>query len=217
MHERPLVNGAPANTTADHARLVLADPSDQGVAPALALLGVKTILIHPGGPADVPVQPREPSAGYRLLGRFPADVSMWSVTAPAAPALAVLPGGFAAPQLIGGRVMYALVDSSGVGVIELHAKAPGLVKLEFDASAPNGEVHNVRIADATHEHRFSVNGSMHESVLVQVPRGVSQLLVKVDPAPTSLDDALLISAPRASAGSGSPQLQPDASSDDPGF
>lgn len=217
VHGRPLFNGAPANSTADYARLVLADPSEPGVAEDLALLGVGAILIHPGGPADVPVQPREPGAGYRLRGRFPADVSLWDVTAQPAPALAVLPGGFSAPQLIGGRVLYALIDPSGVGVIELHAKEPGLVKLEFDASAPKGAAHDVRIADATHEQTLTVSDSTNVSLLVQVPRGVSQLLVKVDPAATSLDDALLISAPRTSPGSGSPQLRPDASSSDPGF
>src|ERR687887_303376 len=45
-HGRPLVNGAPAATSADAARLVLLDPASTGTAPALKLLGVSTIVVH---------------------------------------------------------------------------------------------------------------------------------------------------------------------------
>ena len=74
------------------------DPAQPGTAQTLALLGVTAIVIHPGGPADTPLQPREPTAepGYRLVGRFPDQSSVWKVVAQPAPALVTLPGGFGA-------------------------------------------------------------------------------------------------------------------------
>ena len=218
VHARPIMNGAPQGTTADYARYAVIDPSDPGVASDLALLGVSTILIHPGGPADVPVQPRNPTAteGYHLLGRFPQKVTLWNVVAQPAPALVLLPSGFAPPQLIGDRVVNALIESSGVGVLELHARQPGVVRLDFDAIAPKGSS-DLRLVDATHEQRFAVSATTHVTTLVQVHRGVSQLLVKVDPAATSLDDALQITTPRATRASGDAQLHPAAVSRNPGF
>src|SRR5262249_53506516 len=86
VHGRPLVNGAPDGSVADQARLMLLDPKEPGTASALSLLGVTAIVLHPGGPADVPVQPREPAAsdGYRLVGRFPDTAPAWAVAAPPA-------------------------------------------------------------------------------------------------------------------------------------
>jgi hypothetical protein len=220
VHGRPLVNGAPVDTTADYARLVVLDPAEPGVARSLALMGVTAIMIHPEGRADVPVPPREPtpSEGYRLVGRYPDGASLWTVTAPPAPALVLLPGGFAAPQRVtGGHVAYALVSSSGVAALDLYAKAPALIRLTFDATPPRGARLRVRLAGGSREQPFLITGPAQISTLVQVPRGVSQLLIKVDPAPSSPADALLISAPRAEAGSGSPALQPQVTSSDPGF
>ena len=218
VHGRPLMNGAPLGSTADFARYAVIDPSDPGAAPDLSLLGVSAILIHPGGPADVPVQPREPATaeGYRLLGRFAQNVTLWDVTAQPAPALALLPSGFAAPQLVGNRVVNALIDASGVGVLELRAKHGGLVRLDFDATAPKGSS-DLRLVDATHEQPFTISGTTHVSTLVQVPQGVSQLLVKVDPAATSLDDAVQLTTPRTTRATGEAQLRPAAVSRDPGF
>jgi hypothetical protein len=55
------------------------------------------------------------------------------------------------------------------------------------------------------------------SVLVEIPRGQSQLLVKTDPPATSEDDAIVISAPRAETASGQAVLHADVVSADPGF
>jgi hypothetical protein len=55
------------------------------------------------------------------------------------------------------------------------------------------------------------------SVNVAVPRGVSRVLLKVDPAPTSEADSLMIVAPRAVASTGSATLQAEKVSEDPGF
>jgi hypothetical protein len=135
VHGRPLVNGAPDGSLADQARFMILDPAQAATAPALALLGVTAVAIHPGGPADTPLQPRDPAStpGYRLVGRFPDGSSVWAVVAPPAPALVTFPGGFAAPRLVAGDVVgYPLVATSGVALLELRANRP-----ERQAAVPN--------------------------------------------------------------------------------
>jgi hypothetical protein len=195
------------------------DPAQAGTAQTLSLLGVTAVAVHPGGPADTPLQPREPTAaeGYRLVGRFPDGSSVWAVVAPPAPALVTLPGGFATPRLVAGDVVgYPLVASSGVALLELRAKAAGVIRLVFDATAPSGE-REFRIQDAQGEHPFTLTGSTPFDLNVEVPRGVSQLLLKVDPAPTSEADAVVLSQPRAEAAAGAAMLRAIPASADPGF
>ena len=217
-HGRPLLNGAPAATSADEARLVLLDPAATGTAPALRLLGVSTIVVHEHAVADVEVQPRTPAAtdGYRLLGRYDNGDSVWAVTAPAARLFATMPGGFAAPRLDGSELVYPLISSAGVGVIELRARTPGIAALVFDVRNPKGS-RTLRVADSQRQVEFTVGALSHVTVNVQVPRGVSQLLVKIDPAATSASDAPLIGVPRARPPHGDTQLVADRVSADPGF
>lgn len=219
VHGRPLVNGAPEGSLPDEAHLMVLDPKEPGTSAALALLGVKAIVLHPGGPADVPVQPREPkpSDGYQLVGRFPDTSSVWTVTAPPAPAFAMLAGGFGLPRrLDNGRVGYPLIASGGVAVMELRARAPGVVRVEFEASAPGGK-HQLRIQDSVGEHPYPFTGSMHFDLNVEVPRGVSQLVLKVDPAATSEEDAVILTQPVVTAGTGAASLHAIGVSPDPGF
>ena len=219
IHERRLVNGAPDGSTADQARLMLLDPAQQGTAQSLSLLGVTALAIHPGAHVDTPVEPRVPTAagGYRLIGRYPDGSSVWAVVAPAAPALVTLPGGFAAPRRVAGNAIgYPLVAPSGVGLLELRAKSPGVIRLVFDATAP-GRSRELRIQDTQGEHPFAVRGSTHFDLNVEVPRGVSQLLLKTDPPATSEADAIVLSQPRAEPASGAAQLHASPSSSEPGF
>jgi O-antigen/teichoic acid export membrane protein len=221
IHGRPLVNGAPEDSPAQQVRLVLLDPAQPGTAASLSLLGVTAIAIHPGGPADTPVQPREPTngAGYQLVGRFPDDSSVWRVVAPPAPALVTLPGGFGLPRrspLAGDQIVYPLADSSGVGLLEIHARKAGVIRLIFDAVAPTGS-RTLRIQDTQGEHPFTVTGATHFDLNVTVTRGVSQLLLKVDPAATSEEDAVLLTQPSTYPASGRPVLLATPSSSDPGF
>jgi len=218
VHERPIVNGAPEGSVADQVRLMILDPAQAGTAQTLSLLGVTAVAIHPGGPADTPLQPREPTPadGYRLVGRFPDRSSVWAVTAPPATALVTFPGGFATPRLIAGKVGYPLVAPSGVALLELRAKEPGVIRLVFDATAPSGS-RNFRIQDSVGEHPLTLSGSMHFDLNVEVPRGVSQLLLKIDPAPASEADAVVLSQPRAEPASGAAALHASPSSADPGF
>jgi O-antigen/teichoic acid export membrane protein len=219
VHGRPLVNGAPEGSVADQVRFMVLDPVQAGTAQTLSLLGVTAVSIHPGGPADTPLQPREPTSaeGYRLVGRFRDGSSVWAVVAPPAPALVTLPGGFATPRLVAGDVVgYPLIASSGVALLELRAKAAGVIRLVFDATAPSGE-RQFRIQDARGEHPFRLTGSMPFDLNVEVPRGVSQLLLKIDPAPTSEVDAVVLSQPRAEPASGAAMLRAIPASADPGF
>jgi len=198
---------------------MILDPAQAGTAQTLALLGVTAVVIHPGGPADTPLQPREPTpaAGYRLVGRFPDLSSVWAVAAPSATAVVTLPGGFATPRSVAGKVVgYPLVAPSGVALMELRAKAPGVIRLVFNIITPSGS-RQLRIQDAQGEHPFSLSGSMHFDLNVEVPRGVSQLVLKTDPAPTSEADAVVLSQPRAERPSGAAALRAIPSSADPGF
>ena len=219
VHGRPLVNGAPEGTLADQVRMMILDPAQAGTASTLAALGVTAIAIHPGGPADTPLQPREPAgvAGYRLVGRFPDKSSIWAVTAPPMPAVVTLPGGFAPPRLVSGDVVgYPLIASSGVALMELRAKTAGVVRLFFDVLVPTGSP-QLRIQDQQGDHPFPLTPKVSFDVNVEVPRGVSQLLFKVEPAATSESDAIVVTQPRADAPSGAPLLHAIPASADPGF
>jgi O-antigen/teichoic acid export membrane protein len=217
-HGRPLVNGAPDGSTADQVRLMILDPAQAGTAQALARLGVTAIMIHPGGPADTPVQPVEPTGdpGYKLVERFPDRASVWKVTAPPAPAVVTLPGGFAAPRLGAGNVVgYPMVSS--VALMELRSKRHQVIRLVFDATAPSGSSRKLVIQDTQGDHPFTVNGTTHIDVNVEVPRGVSQLVLKADPAPTSETDAIVLSQPQAQPHTAGAALFASPSSGDPGF
>jgi hypothetical protein len=219
-HGRPIMNGAPVNTQADAARFVLLDPAQPGTAETLSLLGVTAIAIHPGAHVDAEVPPTDPQGvpGYKLVGRFPDAASVWQVTAAPAPALVTLAGGFASPKrLDDGSVGYAFNSPSGVGALNIAAPKAGVVELVFDATPPAGKQRTLRIADSKTEQAFTLNGRTHISVLVEVPRGQSQLLVKTDPAPTSDADAIVVTAPRTQPGAGSAALHADLISPDPGF
>jgi hypothetical protein len=228
-HRRPLLNGAPPGTQADYARLMLLDPTQQGTAASLSLLGVTAITLHKGALSDAEIQAREPngSDGYRLVASYPHEqsiwypdgASVWQVTAAPAPALVTLPGGFDKPHLgADGVAVYPLISSAGVGVLDFTARSAGLVKLVFDATPPPGaKAATLRVADSKSEQAFPLAGRTPISVLVAIPRGQSQLLLKTDPPPTSTADAISISIPRAERASGAAVLHADLVSPDPGF
>jgi hypothetical protein len=217
-HGRPLFNGAPPDTPADQARLVLLDPSQAGTAQALAFLGVTTIAIHPFAHVDAEVPPHDPApgTGFQLVERFPGNESVWKVAARAAPALVTLPGGFSKPSYVDGTVRYPLSSSAGVGVLELTAKHAGTVSLSFDAFPPGAE-RTLRVADDTKEQTFTFAGGKHVMVVVAVPRGRSELLLKVDPPATSGSDAVAITAPRAEGTASIPTLHARLVSTSAGF
>jgi O-antigen/teichoic acid export membrane protein len=219
-HGRPIVNGADPATPADEARLVLLDPRDTGTAEKLALLGVSAIIVHKHATVDVEVTPRLPSAGegYEPVARVADGASVWRVVARPAAAFVTLPGGFAAPRRDAqGRVDYPLVSPAGVGVIQLRAKRRRVVRLSFDALPQSSATATVRITDGRSEQAFTLHGRTHVMLDVQLPLGLSQLLIKTDPAPTSEENAILFSAPLAERSSAQPALHAQRISGDPGF
>jgi O-antigen/teichoic acid export membrane protein len=219
-HGRPILNGAPPDTPADYARLVLLDPADPGTAEKLSLLGVTAIAIHPYAHVDAEIRPRDPKPGqgFALVGRFPQSASVWRVVAPPDAAFVTLPGGFAKPRDIHGSFNgFPLIASGGVGVLHIASKQAGVVRLVFEAAPPRGQTRTLRLADSDSEQAFRLAGQTTVSVLVKIPRGQSQLLVKTDPPATSEDDAIVISAPRAETASGQTVLHADVVSADPGF
>ena len=219
-HGRPIVNGLTSAEPAEDARLVLLDPAAAGTAQALRLLGVTAIAIHPHQLTDVEVAPRTPSAGdgYELVARFANGDSVWRVVAPPATALVTLPGGFGKPRATDdGRVVYPLSAPSGVAAIEIRSKTSRAVRLVFEAETPGGARRELRFADSQREYAVMLEGRTDVSFNVIVPRGRSQLLVKTDPAATSEQDAIMLTAPRAETASGDSVLEAPLLSPDPGF
>jgi hypothetical protein len=149
------------------------------------------------------------------MGRFPDGDSVWQVAAPPAAVFVTFPGGFAAPRLEGDALAFPLTSPSGVGVVQLRAKTPGIVALEFDVRNPVGRL--VRIAASGDEVPFTVVGKDRIRVNVQVLRGLSQLLIKMDPPAKSEADALVIALPQQRRPVGDTQLLADLLSPDPGF
>ena len=98
------------------------------------------------------------------------------------------------------------------GTIELRAKKAGLVRLVFDAAleSGNGTLH---VGDGSRDVAVPLAGATTPvSVIVQVPHGLSQVLVKTD------GDAIVdLSQPRTEEASGSAALVAQLLSSDPGF
>lgn len=240
IHERPLLNSIPKDSEADQIRRALLDPGAPGTASQLALLGVTAIVTHPNAldftdealyfGANVPDLPDATwGAGYELVARFPDKSSVWRVVAQPAPALVTLPG-FADPTApvraptepealrsalppAGQRAHYALTQSAGVGHFEFRASEDRVVRLSFDAIPPEGGRRVLRVADPIAERPFELVGRTRVSLLVFLPHGLSRLLVKTDPAPTALSDAIVVSAPWMETAAGSPKLRAQRVSD----
>jgi hypothetical protein len=102
--------------------------------------------------------------------------------------------GFSPPQaLADGTPAFALVSPSGVGYITIRARREGVMRLTFAAEPPRGKQPLLRVANESKERPFPLSGPTKVSVVVAVPRGVSLVLLKTDPAPTSPEDAIVLS------------------------
>jgi hypothetical protein len=184
---------------------------------------VTAILTHHDALSYVDDVPDVPNAswgeGYELVARTPDGSSVWRVVSPASPALALLTAGFGDPEAPDGDfVGVPLTSAAGVGYIELRAKAPSVVRLLLDGRPPAGEPQRLlRVADAERELGVVLDGRTQPSFLVAVPRGVSRLTLKTDPAATSVDDALQLATPRAELAAAEPDLIAELVSPDPGF
>lgn len=221
-HGHPLLNTDAFGTPADDVQRAVVNPSSPGVAEQFALLGVRGIVTHPGAlrwsPAPFPPNPESWGPGYKLVGRSDDGSSTWLVTAKPAPALISAVAGFSTPVPLDDALPgYALTSSSGVAYFTIRAKQPTVAQLSFDAEAPGGKSQVLRLADSSNERRVALRGLTHVSLPVAIPRGFSLVLVKTDPAATSLEDAIMLSKIRLEATTEQPQLNAVLESDDPGF
>ncbi len=221
VYRRPLLGNAGFGTSADQARRVVLNPRTPGVAQSLAFLGVTAIVTHPDALRYVDSAKDVPNAdwgpGYELVARGSDGSAVWRVVATAAPALVTLPGGFGEPINVSDELVgYPLVSPAGVGVIQFTAKAPSTIRLQFDAK-PAGRTHVLRLADDDNELHYELAGVTSVSTLVDIPRGQSYILVKVDPAATSPEDAVVLTKPRATRAFGTAKLVAEPISPNPGF
>jgi hypothetical protein len=222
VHHRRLLNTSAFGSPADDEQHALVNPSTPGTAAQLALLGVTAIVTHGDAlrwsAAAPPKNPPNWGPGYRLIAGSPASDSTWQVVARPAPALVSAVSGFDPPQaLADGTPGFALVSPSGVGYLTIRAKNEGALRLTFDATPPKGKQPLLRLADNSNERRFRLSRPKRISVTVGVPRGVSLVLVKTDPAATSSADAIVLSHIQVARASGTPQLNAIAEDADPGF
>jgi len=220
-YHRPNVISEAFGAPPDEARRALVNPSTPGAAAQLALLGVTAIVTHRDALGYVLHVKDVPNAtwgpGYGLVTRTADGSSTWQVTAKPAPAL-VTPTGLSGPTPLAGNVPgYPLDASSGVGYIGIRARKAGVLRLLFDAQPPAKVYKLLRVGDAKKEMPFNLEGPLHISVLVQVPRGFSLVVLKTDPPAKSRADAIVISSMRAEPASGRPDLHALPEAADPGF
>jgi hypothetical protein len=198
VHHRRLLNTAAFGSPADDAQHALVNPSTPGTAGQLALLGVTAIVTHGDAlrwsSGEYRPNPTDWGPGYRLVARSPTGSSTWQVVAQPGPAFVAAVSGFGPPEALeDGTPAFPLLSSSGVGYFTIRAKEAGTIRLSFDASPPSGQRRVIRLANDSEERSFAVRAKTRISVVVAIPRGVSLVLVKTDPAPQSRADAIVIS------------------------
>lgn len=221
-YHRPAIVSEAFGAPPDEARRALINPRTPGTAAQLSLLGVTAIvtqrdaLSYALGVADVPNANWGP--GYKLVARTADGSSTWRVTASPAPALVTASSGLGGPEPLAGNVVgFPLTSSSGVGYIGLRAKQSNIVRLSFTATPPKHVYKLLRVADASNEVKLNLEGPYRESLLVEVPRGFSLILVKTDPPAKSRADAIVLSEMYAQRATGTPDLHALPESADPGF
>ena len=160
----------------------------------------------------------KPSQGFALVGRFPLSASVWRVVASPDAAFVTLPGGFAKPRDIHGSFNgFPLIAAGGVGVLHIASKHAGVVRLVFDAAPPQGQTRTLRLADSKTRAGVSARGQTTRVGAGRDPAGSIAAPREDRSSPTSEDDAIVISAPRAETTSGQSVLHADVVSADPGF
>jgi hypothetical protein len=222
-HHWPLLNTNAFGSPADDAQHALVNPSTPGTAEQLALLGVTTIVTNGDalrwGSGQYPPNPPNWGPGYRLVTRTATGASTWQVVARPAPAFVAAVSGFGPPEALeDGTPIFPLLASSGVGYFTIRAKEATTVRFSFDATPPAGGRRVLRLANDSDERRFAVRpANTHISVSLEVPRGVSLVLVKTDPAPQSRADAIVISRLEVERTTEPAQLSAVLQDGDPGF
>jgi hypothetical protein len=222
VHHRRILNTYAFGSPADDAQHALVNPSTPGTAEQLALLGVTAIVTHGDAlrwsAAAYRPNPKDWGPGYRLVAGSPAGSSTWQVVARPAPVLVATVGGFGPPEALeDGTPAFPLISSSGVAYVTMRAKSAGVVRLAFDSDPPAGQRRVLRLADNSVERSYPLKRRTQVSVVVEVPRGVSLVLVKTDPPPESRQDAIVVSRLQVQRSAQPPRLHAVLQDSDPGF
>lgn len=188
IHERALVNGAQLDTFADRVGQTLIDPTSPETASSLAALGVSTIVVRPNTYAFSGTRdgPRDVGRGYRLLGRFPADTSVWRVVARRAPAIATFAEGFSHAESPTGQPTSRWMIASEADVM-IYAWRAGTYDAEFLLSS-YGRPRIVQVSGRNSSEFFGVSAPKLVKVRVQLPRGHSTLRLSARPGPERVPD-----------------------------
>ena len=222
VHHRRLLNTSAFGSPADDAQHALVNPSTPGTAEQLALLGVTAIVTHGDAlrwsSAEPRPNPKNWGPGYRLVAGSPTSSSTWQVVARPAPAFVAAVSGFGPPEALeDGTPAFPLLSSSGVGYFTIRAKRDEVVRLSFNADPPKGQRRVLRLADNSNERHFALKARTHVSVVVDLRRGFSLVVVKTDPAPESREDAIVISRLQVERATRPAQLHALLQDADPGF
>jgi hypothetical protein len=187
-HHRPLVNGAATDSFAEAAGQSVLDPASPDTASELAALGVTTIVVRPttyafsgGKPA-----PERLDRGYRLIGRYPGETSVWRVVAKPAPALATFTNGFSFTEAPPGQPTSRWMISPTASV-DLYAWRPGTYRATFGI-ASYGKPRLVRISGQGGARVLAVSGPRTVSIPVTLPKGRSRLDLFARPGPQLVPD-----------------------------
>jgi hypothetical protein len=192
-HQRLLVNGAAPDTFAEAAGQAVIDPATPGTASSLAALGVTSVVVRPttyafsgGKPA-----PASLDGGYRLLGRFPGDTSVWQVVARPAPAISTFTDGFSFTETPPGQPTSRWMIEPTAS-IDLYAWRPGTYRATFDV-ASYGVPRVVRFTGDRSSKGVVVSGPRRVTLPVTLPRGHSRIELSTDPGPQPVPDGREVS------------------------
>ncbi|MBA2567924.1 MAG: hypothetical protein H0V11_01110 [Actinobacteria bacterium] len=188
IHERALVNGAQLGTFADRVGQTLIDPVSPETAPSLAALGVSTIVVRANTYAFSGTRegPQDVGPGYRLIGRFPVDTSLWRVVAKRAPAIATFAAGFSHAESLVGQPTSRWMIASDADVL-IYTWRPGTYEAEFLLSS-YGRARVVRVRGRNSSELFGVGAPRRVKVRVRLPRGHSILRLSARPGPERVPD-----------------------------
>jgi hypothetical protein len=188
IHERPLVNGAAADTFAEAVGQSVIDPASPETPASLAALGVTAVVVRPSTYAFSGNKPgpKELGRGYRLLARFPDDVSVWRVVARRAPAIGTFTDGFSFSETpVGQPTSRWMIEPEAT--VDLYAWRPGTYRVRFQI-ASYGRARLVQIGGGGSSRAFVVLAPRYVSIPVRLPRGHSSIALSARPGPEQVPD-----------------------------
>jgi uncharacterized protein (TIGR03382 family) len=193
-HGRRLLNGAQPGTFADAVGQAVVNPVSPETAESLAALGVTAVVLRPsvyaftGGAAA----PGRLGTGYRLVEPFSDGTSVWRVTAPPAPAVAVFREGFSHSE-IPPRQPTTRWLVGPEGKVELFARRAGTYRARFLLTS-YARPRLLRVQGRNRSRFFGVPGSTRAVDLVlRLRPGRSFVTLSARPGPQLVPDGRTVS------------------------